>query len=97
MKRNAPDGPVALTAEEINAIKATWDGRASEYQQRLAMQAIIHRIAEKDRQSYFTGPSGDRDTAFAEGRRFVGLQLETVIGKDTKTLAAISTVLQPKP
>lgn len=95
MRKTPADGPVALTKEEIIAIKVVWAGKASPYQQRLALEAIIDRIAEKDRQSYYGGPSGDRDTAFAEGRRFVGTQIVTVIGKEVKTLAALSAVIEP--
>lgn len=48
-------------------------GRASEDQQRRAMTFIVHQLCGTYDLSY--RPTSDRDTAFAEGKRFVGLQM----------------------
>lgn len=53
-------------------MQAVMAGRASEEQQRRAMTFIVHQICGTYDLSY--RPTSDRDTAFAEGKRFVGLQ-----------------------
>ena len=57
---------------ERRAIQAVWDGTATDGQQRAALEAIF-QICGLDDLSY--RPNSDRDTSFAEGKRFVGLQI----------------------
>ena len=71
--RPEPWKPAEWDAEDGYAIQAVMMGRASEEQQRRAMQFIVHQVCATYDLSY--RPSSDRDTAFAEGKRFVGLQL----------------------
>jgi hypothetical protein len=54
------------------AIQACWNGTADEVQQRKAMETIVTGLCGYYDLSY--RPS-ERDTAFAEGKRFVGAQL----------------------
>ena len=71
--RPEPWKPAEWDVEDGYAIQAVMMGRASEAQQRRAMQFIVHSLCATYDLSY--RPSSDRDTAFAEGKRFVGLQL----------------------
>lgn len=58
---------------DVSAIQALVRGDATPDQQRRAVDYIINDIADTYGLSY--RPESDRDTAFAEGKRFVGLQI----------------------
>ncbi len=80
MKQRAPNvprpepwKPAEWEPEDAYAIQATMLGRASEEQQRRAMTFVVNNLCGTYDLSY--RPTSDRDTAFAEGKRFVGLQL----------------------
>ena len=60
------------TEAEIQALKAMWDGKATERQQRLAMDYWIRACGTHDRSFR---PESDRLTTFAEGKRFMGTNL----------------------
>ena len=60
------------------ALKAVANGTANEEQQRRAMRWVIEAAAGTYELSYRPGDSS-RDTDFAEGRRFVGLQIVKLI------------------
>jgi hypothetical protein len=57
------------------AIKAVNAGNANEGQQRIALRWIIEMAAGTYDQPFRPGVGGDRDTAFACGRMFVGQQI----------------------
>lgn len=57
----------------VVAIQALARGEASPDQQRWALKYIIEHASAAYDQTFQL--AGDRQTAFAEGRRFVGLQL----------------------
>jgi hypothetical protein len=62
----------------IYAIRALASGTANDGQQKTAWAYLMYVTGASEEfadLSYRTGPQGDRDTAFAEGKRFVGLQL----------------------
>ena len=64
----------------IHAIQALATGKASEAQQETALDFIIHDICRTYDCSFRPDDKGgERDTSFAEGRRFAGLQIERVI------------------
>jgi len=69
--------PPKWTNAQCVAIQAVAAGVATEGQQVLAMQWIIEQASGYTNLSY--SPDSDRDTCFAEGRRFVGLQLVKLI------------------
>ena len=69
----SPWKPVAWEPADAAAIQAIARGDASADQQRRALDYIINNIAGTYDLSY--RPDSDRDTAFAEGKRFVGLQM----------------------
>jgi hypothetical protein len=62
-----------LTRSEHAAVKACFAGEATAHQQLTAMAIIVKDFAGVHDQSYI--PGSDRDTAFKEGRRFVGQQI----------------------
>lgn len=67
--------PAAYEEPETNAIKALAAGNANEDQQRRALNWIINTLCGTYDLSFRPGGEGDRDTVFAEGKRFVGMQL----------------------
>lgn len=60
----------------VYALKALREGKASPDQQQLAIDGLMGITAYYDL-SY--RPNSDRDTAFAEGKRFVGAQVVKMI------------------
>lgn len=74
--RIEPWKPPAYEIADAAALQAVALGRASEEQQRRAYRYIVEAIAGTYDQSYRpTGVNSYSDTVFAEGRRFVGLQM----------------------
>jgi hypothetical protein len=67
--------PAPWENHEAEAIAAMMQGRANPDQQRTAMKWILDGACNLYDLSYRPGPGGERDTAFAEGRRFVGQQV----------------------
>lgn len=60
------------TEAEVQALRALWRGEASARQQKMALDFIM-LASGKDDVSHRPGDS--HDTAFAEGKRFVGLTI----------------------
>lgn len=73
------------TDSEAAALRALQTGTATPEQQQAALICIVKKISEADGLSFRPGPGGDRDTAFAEGRRFVGLQIIRQLNKPWRT------------
>jgi hypothetical protein len=71
--RHKPWIPPAYELADATAIRALRDGTATPDQQKRAVAYIVNTLAGTYDLSY--RPTSDRDTAFAEGRRFVGLQV----------------------
>jgi hypothetical protein len=72
---------------DVHALRALMRGDASEAQQKRALSWIINHAAATYDLSYRAGQDGDRDTIFAEGRRYVGLQIVHLINSvDVKQL-----------
>lgn len=71
--RPDPWKPAEWEPEDAYAVQAVMAGRANEEQQRRAMLYIVNHICGTYDLSY--RPTSERDTTFAEGKRFVGLQL----------------------
>ncbi len=68
-----PWKPPDYDIEDAGAVQAVMYGRASEEQQRRAMKFIVERLCATYDLSYRS--ANPHDTSFAEGKRFVGLQL----------------------
>lgn len=71
----SPWDPAIVAPGEAAAINALTRGEATAQQQGLIVK-WIERATAVGEMSY--RPTGDRDTAFAEGKRFVGLQFFTL-------------------
>ncbi len=71
--------PANYTDAVIGALKSLAGGIANEGQQKLALDWIINEAAKTYDQPYRPGADGDRDTAFACGRMFVGQQIVKVM------------------
>jgi hypothetical protein len=64
----------------VAAVKALAEGKARDDQQKIVLNYIIDNLAGTYDLSYRPDVDGGaRDTAFAEGRRFVGLELRRII------------------
>ena len=73
-----PYRPAGWTEDVAYAIRALYEGTANDGQQILAMQWIeyIAGVGDFENMSFHPGGlDGDRATAFAEGKRHVGLQI----------------------
>ncbi len=80
-----PWKPAAYETADAYALKALRDGEATPEQQVRALDWIVMTACETYNMSYRPGgPDGDRDTAFAEGKRFVGLQIVKMLNLRAK-------------
>ena len=77
MKKPAvqPWHPAPYEEADVYAIKALAAGVANEGQQQRALGWIVNTLCGTYDLSFRDGDNADRNTAFAEGKRFVGLQL----------------------
>jgi len=73
VKNSKAYAPVENTSTHARLIQALNRGDATPQMQQDALKYIINTICRTYDMSYH--PESDRDTSFAEGRRFVGLQL----------------------
>ena len=74
-QQSKPWMPVDWDMADAAAIQALRTGTATEAQQMRAIGFILEVICDRNGMSYRPGADGDRDTAFAEGRRYVGNQI----------------------
>lgn len=74
-KKTAPQPwhPAPYEEADTNAVKALAAGVANDGQQQRALKWIIETLCGTYDLSY--RPISDRDTTFAEGKRFVGMQI----------------------
>ena len=80
----APWYPPPYELANISAIKGVAAGTASPEQQQRAIKWIIENACATYDLSY--RPTSDRDTTFAEGRRFVGLEIVKALHLDISKL-----------
>lgn len=100
MKASAarPWFPVPVDEVQAAAIKAMARGTATEGQQIAALQFIVNQVAATNDLSYRPDElGGSHDTAFAEGRRFVGLQLRKIVETPTAMLLGQPKVTNERP
>lgn len=69
----APWAPTEYELSDVGAIQAMAKGEARSDQQQQALRFIVEQICKVYDLSY--RPDSERDTAFAEGKRFVGTQI----------------------
>lgn len=68
---------VGLDDNEILAIQLCWEGKANDGQQRIAMTAIIDKIARADFLAY--QPGSFDGSSFLAGRSYVGKQIRSTL------------------
>lgn len=77
--KRSPGPPVELPppCDDVTymALKALQTGTATNGQQQIALKWIINDCAKTYDQPFRPGPGGERDTAFACGKMFVGQQI----------------------
>jgi hypothetical protein len=83
-KAALPYTPADYEPADVTAIQAMHRGDASPDLQRRALNFIINDLARTYDLSY--RPDSERDTAFAEGKRFVGLQLVKFLKLNTEAI-----------
>lgn len=66
--------PAEWEPGDASALQALANGEANPHQQKRALDWVIRAAGTYDL-SYRPGATGDRDTSFAEGKRFIGLQI----------------------
>lgn len=76
--------PVDYELSDAGALQALQRGDASAYQQQTALKFIVERIAGTYQPSFRA--TGDRDTCFAEGRRYVGMQIVKFLNINLATM-----------
>ena len=86
MPRKPPPGaawaPAPYEDADVQAVKAL----ARDQSHKRALDWIIHAAAGTYDQSFRPGPDGERETAFAEGKRSVGLALIKLINTPAQQL-----------
>ncbi len=80
----AVDDRYPPTKTEIHALRAFTNGKASEHQQGIVLDLILHKLAAVGAQSFRKDDA--LGMAFMEGRRFVGSQLVTIAAIDTTSM-----------
>lgn len=75
--------PASYDDDVVYAVSAFAKGKANEVQQRLAWEWLMH-VSGTDDISYRPGATGDRDTTFAEGKKFVGYQFRKMLHPATQ-------------
>lgn len=77
MKPRAPAWkPADYTPDDVTALQAVLAGIANDGQQKRALDFIINNLCGTYEISFRSdADGGERETSFAEGRRFVGLQI----------------------
>lgn len=82
--------PPDYTFGQVIAVKALAAGEATPDQQKEALDWIINSAAGYYEISFRSDDDGgDRETAFAEGRRFVGQQIVKFVNLPAKALAQL--------
>ncbi|GJD92927.1 hypothetical protein [Methylobacterium iners] len=82
-----PWTPITPDRFDVFALKALQEGKASEGQQKRALALIITQIAATYDLPFRPGGSeGDRATAFASGKQFVGQQIVRLLNFDVDRL-----------
>lgn len=67
--------PAEYEIADAGSIQALQRGDATPDQQQRALRFMIHSLCGSYDSTYFPGPDGARDSDFAQGKRWVGLQL----------------------
>lgn len=75
LAEHRPWKPAAFDPADAAAFQALQRGTASSDQQKRALDWLVKKCCATYDLSYRPGLEGERETAFAEGKRFVGLAI----------------------
>lgn len=90
--------PADYDVATVYAIRALAEGKATEGQQKTALDWIINHASGLYDLSYRPGGTdGDRATVFHEGRRFVGSQIVKMTRPETLKAAQAAEAKRAKP
>lgn len=81
-----PWSPIVPTQREANAVKALASGNANALQQGEVMSFIFRLAGVADLEFR---PDSDRATAFASGKRFVGMQFAKTMNLTSETIKTL--------
>ena len=82
--------PVEYTSETVVALQALARGEADAGMQQRALAWIVYAASGMNELSFRSdGEGGERETAFAEGRRFVGMQIQKMVQYPAASMAAL--------
>ena|SRR3990172_3064719 len=79
-----PWTPPKPTLPDVVALKALAVGSATADQQIRALKFIVEQVAGTYEEIYCPGAGGDRDTAYALGKRRVGTYIVSLLAADIK-------------
>jgi hypothetical protein len=92
-KKRTPDRrpwhPTPYDVQTIYALKNLAAGKANETQQKRALEWLIHAACGTYQPTFI--PDSDRESAFAEGRRAVGLELVKLVNLPADAVKAIKS------
>lgn len=86
MLEGAPWKPTPYEIADAAAFQALQRGDANADQQKRALRWLINSCCGTYDLSYRPGPTGDRDTVLAEGKRWVGLQVVKLLNNSTAVM-----------
>jgi hypothetical protein len=84
MRDQRADAPAEYDRQIISAVTAFMQGLASDGQQIIVRDWILHNVCQVDGSAYYRGADGDRDTAFALGKRYVANSLRKMTNPITR-------------
>jgi hypothetical protein len=81
-----PWKPSDYDVADVGALQQCYRGEAMPHQQKRALDYVIDTLCATYDLSFRPGPDGERETAFAEGKRWVGLQIVKLLNANTANL-----------
>jgi len=81
---NPANRPIEWEPADATALQALVRGDCPPHLQQRAIKFIINMCGMRDLSYRYGGLEGDRDTAFAEGKRFIGLQIGKLLERRVK-------------
>ncbi len=88
--RPSPWLPADYSLGDVQAVQALYAGIADPAQQRRVLEWVINKAAETYDEPYRSDvDGGERDTAFALGKRFVGSQIVKMINMPPAVVAKL--------
>lgn len=90
MRPHAPYAPPRLPSDIVYAIKAIASGTAKQDQQQAFFEWLIIEACKKEDMPWFPGDlEADRDTSFANGKRFVAISVLKGLNMSPEDVASL--------